>query len=213
MVMTRLIGDTHGEYAEYVQTATLDFDGPSIQLGDFGVGFAGPYWHDRANEFHWDGKHRFIRGNHDSPEKCRKDMVGWIPDGMVENDVMFVGGAWSIDHAFRTEGTSWWRDEECTIAEFARFIDIYEMVKPRVMITHDCPGDVADEMFVKTGLAMGGFAAKRIDTRTSQAFDAMLRIHQPEMWFFGHWHHTMMIKYGRTHFQCLGELAYVDMDL
>jgi len=31
--------------------------------------------------------------------------------------------------------------------------------------------------------------------------------------FFGHWHHTMHHKYGNTTFMCLGELAYIDVDL
>ena len=105
--LTRLIGDIHGEWELYHQTATdaINFGGceRTIQVGDFGVGFSGPYWHDRADEFHWDGTHRFIRGNHDDPARCRK-MAGWIQDGLIEDDVMFIGGAWSIDHAHRTEG-------------------------------------------------------------------------------------------------------------
>lgn len=212
--MTRLIGDIHGLYSEYITVAEHEFDGPTIQLGDFGVGFSGPFWHERANEFHTGGKHRFIRGNHDDPERCRKWMTnGWIPDGHVENDVMFIGGAWSIDYAWRTEGVTWWRDEECSMEEFERMIDVYSTVKPRVMITHDAPTMVTYQMFVQTGLAIGGPNAKMIRTRTGEALQAMLNIHQPELWVFGHWHHTMMAKYGRTHFQCLGELDYKDFDL
>lgn len=213
MVMTRLIGDIHGHFSEYVQTATLDFDGPTIQVGDFGIGFSGPYWHERTNEFHWDGKHRFIRGNHDDPTRCRKEMVGWIPDGRVENDVMFIGGAWSIDWAYRTEGTSWWRDEELSLEEFDRLIDVYASTKPRVMITHDAPDSVTHQMFIQSGLAIGGANAKKINTRTGMALQAMLDIHQPDEWYFGHWHHTLASRWGRTHFQCLGELQYVDVEL
>jgi hypothetical protein len=212
MTLTRVIGDIHGHWDEYVQVATLDFDGPTIQLGDIGVGFSGPYWHDRADEFHRGGKHRFIRGNHDSPQKC-KEMVGWIPDGYVENDMMFVGGAWSIDQWCRTEGTSWWRDEECSYGQFLRMLDTYAVAKPRVMFTHDCPHAVANQMFVQAGLAMGGASAKLQPTITGQGLQAMFDIHQPELWFHGHWHHTLAYKYGRTHFQCLGELNFMDVEL
>ncbi len=216
MVKTRIIGDIHGEWELYHQTATnaINFGGceRTIQVGDFGVGFSGPYWHDRADEFHWDGTHRFIRGNHDKPEKCKK-MAGWIKDGFIENDVMFVGGAWSIDQAFRTEGTSWWADEELSMEELYRMIDIYEQVKPRVMITHDAPLDVTTEMFIQSGLALFKGSAKAIPTRTGMAFNTMLAIHQPQEWYFGHWHHTMQYKYGNTLFHCLGIHDYVDVEL
>lgn len=214
--LTRLIGDIHGEWELYHQTATdaINFGGceRTIQVGDFGVGFSGPYWHDRADEFHWDGTHRFIRGNHDDPSRCKK-MAGWIQDGLVENDVMFIGGAWSIDHALRTEGVSWWADEELSIEEFYQLIEIYDQVRPRVMITHDAPIDVTTEMFIQSGLALFKGSAKAIPTRTGMAFNTMLAIHQPEEWYFGHWHHSMKYKYGRTMFQCLGIHDYVDVEL
>lgn len=212
---TRLIGDIHGEWELYHQTATDAINHgieKTIQVGDFGVGFSGPYWHDRADEFHWDGTHRFIRGNHDDPSRCKK-MAGWIPDGRIENDVMFIGGAWSIDHMLRTEGVSWWPDEELSIEQFYRLIDVYDQVHPRVMITHDCPNDVSTEMFIQSGLALFKGNAKSISTRTGMAFNTMLAIHQPEEWYFGHWHHSMQYKYGRTMFQCLGIHDYVDIEL
>ena len=214
--LTRLIGDIHGEWELYHQTATdaINFGGceRTIQVGDFGVGFSGPYWHDRADEFHWDGTHRFIRGNHDKPEKC-KQMAGWIQDGRIEDDVMFIGGAWSIDHALRTEGVSWWADEELSIEALYHMIDVYDQVRPRVMITHDCPSDVSTEMFIQSGLALFKGSAKSIPTRTGTAFNTMLAIHQPEAWYFGHWHHSMQYRYGRTMFQCLGIHDYVDVEL
>jgi hypothetical protein len=68
-------------------------------------------------------------------------------------------------------------------------------------------------MFVQTGLAIGGPNAKKINTRTGQALQAMFDAHQPDEWYFGHWHHTMQYKYGRTMFQCIGELDYTDVEL
>jgi hypothetical protein len=177
----------------------------TIQVGDFGIGFAGPYWHERVDDLHSSGNYRFIRGNHDNPKKCQ-EMVGWIPDGFVENDVMFIGGAWSIDYAYRTEGVSWWRDEELSIVELNQLINVYGATKPRVMITHDCPTSIANKMFLtQTG--------RQYITRTAEALQAMIDIHQPEFYFFGHWHRTMQYKYGRTVFQCLDELDYVDIEL
>lgn len=208
MAQTRIIGDIHGKWQEYaLLTAGVE---RSVQVGDFGVGFAGPYWHERANDRHADGRHRFIRGNHDDPEKCKTEMVGYIPDGTVEKDVMFVGGAWSIDADARTEGVSWWRDEELSMEEFYRIIETYSVVRPRVMITHDCPTTVSKVMFHDKKLSLSG---QHYQTRTGAALQAMFEIHQPELHIFGHWHHTKTEMIEGTKFMCLGELDFVDIDL
>lgn len=209
---TRLVGDIHGQFNDYSTFALKDCPN-SIQLGDFGIGFSGDFWHNKVATFQTANPgHRFIRGNHDNPEKC-KTMPGFITDGKVENDVMFIGGAWSIDRAWRTEGIDWWPDEELSIVALDHLIGVYDMVRPRVMITHDAPTDVTFQMFVQSGLALGGSSAKKINTRTGQALQAMFDIHQPDEWYFGHWHVTMQCKFGRTMFHCLGELDFVDIEL
>lgn len=216
MTLTRLIGDIHGMVNDYKAYSIGSFDGPTIQIGDFGVGFGqSDYWYESINKFHTDGNHRFIRGNHDNPAVCA-EMSGWIPDGRVENDVMFIGGAWSIDNPNappgwykRTAGYDWWPEEECSDKQFAHFLDVYSVVKPRVMITHDCPHSVADLMFWKTGLLRG----PRYETRTALFFEKLFEIHQPDEWYFGHWHFNEEIRHGRTFFRCIAELDYVDVDL
>lgn len=216
MTLTRLIGDIHGQMSEYMVYGIDNFEGPTIQIGDFGVGFGqSDYWHERINTHMSDGTHRFIRGNHDNPAKC-KEMVGWIPDGRVENDVMFIGGAWSIDNPDappgwykRTAGYDWWDDEECSDEQFEHMLDVYSTVKPRVMITHDCPHNIAGHMFWDTGFLNG----PRYPTRTGDFLQKLFEIHQPEFHFFGHWHKSMQYKHGRTMFQCIGIYDFVDVEL
>lgn len=221
MTMTRIVGDIHGDFNEYSfynlgvgRTRHMGDHVPpehSIQVGDFGIGFYSEYWHDSVAEWQLANPgHRFIRGNHDDPVKCRL-MPGYIPDGTVEGDVMYIGGAWSIDHAMRTEGLDWWRDEELSVMEFDRIAKIYEETKPRVMITHDCPTSVAWEMFLSKGLGLAG--APQIKTRTGEYLQFMFEMHQPELWFFGHWHNTRTMEINGTKFHCLGEHDYVDIDL
>lgn len=219
--LVRLVGDIHGEFNEYSfynlgvgRTRHMGDPVPpeySIQVGDFGIGFYSPYWHESVRDWMnvYTG-HRFIRGNHDDPAMC-KTMPGYIADGTVEGDVMFIGGAWSIDQSLRTEGKDWWRDEELSIDELNRMFDIYVETKPRVMITHDCPTQVAYEMFISNGLSLLGNT--QIKTRTGEALQAMFEEHQPEQWFFGHWHRTRQMNINGTTFQCLGELDYVDVEL
>lgn len=208
MTVTRIIGDLHGKLYEYEQLIK-DVDA-SIQLGDFGIGFSsGNYWHDKVNELHSSGKHKFIRGNHDNPTKC-KDMIGYIPDAIVQNDVMYLGGAWSIDHAWRTEGVNWWADEELSEKDCKVALEVYDLVRPGVMITHDAPTNITYDMFVKQGNAFGNTMIK---TRTGNLLQAMFDIHQPKYHFFGHWHTTKQAEYYGTKFHCLGECDFVDFNM
>lgn len=219
MAMTRIIGDIHGKTYDYtlhclkqgVRHSTEPCPERSIQVGDFGIGFAGQYWHNEINKWMKENPtHRFIRGNHDAPAVCPL-MHNYIADGTVENDVMYIGGAWSIDHAFRTEGVSWWRDEELSVEELNQMIDTYKAVKPRVMITHDCPTQIAWDMFISRGQSLAG--TQQIKTRTGEALQAMWEIHQPQEWYFGHWHVTRDLTLHGTKFQCLGELDFIDVEL
>lgn len=214
--LTRLVGDIHGLFNDYKAYAIDKFEGPHIQVGDFGVGFGqSDYWHESVDAYMVASNGRFIRGNHDNPAVC-KTFNSWIPDGRVENDVMFIGGAWSIDNPEappgwykRQKDYDWWEDEECSDEQFAQMFDVYATVKPRVMITHDCPHKIADEMFWKSGLLTG----PRYNTRTGDFLQKLLDVHQPDEWYFGHWHHSVQYKYGRTVFQCIGILDYVDVEL
>lgn len=221
MTLTRIVGDIHGKFNEYsffslgIGRPRHSGDTPppehSIQVGDFGIGFYKEHWHQMVNDWMKENpNHRFIRGNHDNPDKC-KEMSGYIPDGTVEGDVMFIGGAWSIDHSIRLEGYDWWRNEELSIEELNQLYDVYVDKKPRVMITHDCPTAVSWEMFISKGLSLGGLS--QFKTRTGEALQAMFDAHKPEQWYFGHWHQTRQQEILGTKFHCLGELDFVDVEL
>lgn len=210
MTKTRLIGDIHGKWSSYQFLIQSDKITNSIQIGDFGIGFAGTTAHEKLAEWQRQNPgHCFIRGNHDNPSKCQ-EMPNFIHDGLVENDVMFVGGAWSIDRGNRVEGLDWWPDEELSYEELSKMIDIYELVKPRVMITHDCPSSVSYQLFVAMGKSMfGGVSFK---TRTAEAFESMFSIHKPDLWVFGHWHNDVDAYIKNTRFICLDELSHIDVD-
>jgi Icc-related predicted phosphoesterase len=219
MALTRIIGDIHGKIYDYrsyalvtgIRGRQIVQPERSIQVGDFGIGFFSSFWHEKEIEWQKEHpQHRFIRGNHDDPVKCF-EMPGWISDGMTEDGVMYVGGAWSIDHAWRTPGKDWWPDEELSYEQLENMIDIYRDYKPRVMITHDCPTSVAWEMFLSKGLGLGD--NRQIKTRTGEALQAMFEMHQPELWVFGHWHNTRKQEINGTTFQCLGELDHIDVEL
>ena len=198
-----LVGDIHGNYDAYREiTSKHDW---TVQVGDFGMGFAHP---DAAIEaqrqeilhqafVNTTGKHHFIRGNHDNPHAC-KEHGRWIEDGHFDEDhgIMYIGGAWSIDRAVRTEGINWWAEEELSWDQLYALIDKYERVKPEIVISHDCPEQVVGTMVGKVG-------GHPYVCRTQQALGSMFHIHQPKRWFFGHWHVPLKMQMNRTKFRCL----------
>lgn len=202
----RFIGDVHGKYRQY--KAIIKGCERSIQVGDMGVGFykRGPDGAPLAlANPPFDAmypNHRFIRGNHDNPAVCKRQHL-WIPDGTVEGDMMFIGGAWSIDRAWRTEGFDWWADEELSYQELSTLIDVYLAAKPRIMVTHDCPKVTQQHIH-----------SHHIEnTRTNGAFQSMFELHQPELWIFGHHHTSFRRVINGTQFICLNELEYIDLDI
>jgi len=208
---TRFIGDVHGlKYELSILLDNIPQDVTSVvQVGDMGIGFGqGDYWHESLDDMMQKVNGRFIRGNHDNPSMC-KTMKTWIPDGVVENDIMYVGGAWSIDYQWRTKGIDIWDDEELSYEELERLIDVYTLVAPSIMVTHDCPLSVSNKLFIENGKS---FSNKQYKTRTGMALEAMLEIHKPKLHVFGHWHNDADRIIDGTRFICLDELSYVDID-
>ena len=204
--MIRFIGDLHGKIFGY-QDLIAECE-RSIQLGDFGMGF-GPtleadFIDDMIDTF--PGNHKFIRGNHDDPAECKKSKH-WIPDGTVIDDMMFVGGAYSIDQEHRTEGVSWWPDEELSYDELGEMIAIYEQTKPRIMVTHTFP------IFIPKHYMGFSIYGNQNGSRTEQALTTMFEIWKPDIWLAGHWHqHFDRVCLG-TRFICLNELEFIDLEI
>jgi hypothetical protein len=218
--MVRFIGDVHGKYGPYKRA--IAGVSRSIQVGDMGVGFrrtsAMRYGEPAPNPPHYamvSGDHRFIRGNHDNPAACRKQSQ-WIPDGHYEDGMMFIGGAASVDKNQRTVDYDWWPDEELSDAELNALIEVYIERKPNVMVTHDCPEQVA--IILSARFPILGTAKVDLPSRTRLAFQKMWLAYSPAFWIFGHYHVSFDdILPGncetRTRFVCLAELESRDIDI
>ena len=217
MTIYRLIGDVHGKFSRY-KTILQNSPYKTIQVGDMGVGFTNSHGENSANppyDAMVAGGHRFIRGNHDNPAVCKRHSQ-YIADGTVINGIMFVGGALSIDKAYRIEGQSYWADEELSAHDLNMVVDIYYTAKPEIMITHECPETIAEIMVgsidPKTKMFSPGKLDPRFASRTRQAFQSMFELHQPKLWAYGHWHVPFDQVVNGTRFVCLPELAYMDVD-
>ena len=199
-----VIGDIHGKYQEYRNLLKRYEGQPSVQIGDFGYGFGPvPIFPETA---------KFFRGNHDSPEECRKSPNYLGEFGVRKMDgveFFFVSGAWSIDWQMRIPERSWWPDEELSIPQLNEALDLYVKIKPEIMLTHDGP-NVSTDVILNS---MSVHKTKPIPTRTTQALDAMWEAHKPKKWIFGHWHVNWRRQIEGTDFRCLGELGWCEVNL
>lgn len=157
-----MAGDTHGDifHVRFLfALAEVRRSDVIVQLGDFG------YWeHDtERGERYLNGvadmsqktgiPFFWIDGNHENHELLRlnygpdesgfwpiRDGLFYIPRGhrwtWSGKTFLGLGGAYSIDIDTRTEGVSWWREEEITYAEATKAM---EGGKVDIMLTHDKP--------------------------------------------------------------------------
>ena len=211
MAKIRFIGDIHGNIPQYLDILDRMPDDvtASVQIGDFGMGF-GPNRRAEVVDPFLDaipGIHKFIRGNHDDPDECRRS-THYIEDGSVFGNTMYIGGAASIDKHLRTEGVDWWPGEEASVAELDALITKYEETKPNILVTHECPDFFANEVMIPY---VNGY--KNFRSMTREALDVMYSIRKPLLHIFGHWHKNLVHDYKGTRFVCLQELAYMDIDI
>ena len=195
------IGDIHGRFAQYLQLRAQFSD--TFQVGDFGFGFPDSMDVAVVPE---DPHHRFIRGNHDNPEICRQH-PNCLPDYGYFDDMQlfFVSGAFSIDKQYRIPGVSWWEDEELSMLMLTDVITRYKEIKPRYMVSHDCPKTAQIHMFPRS-------LSRNYPNVTKAALQEMYECHQPEIWVFGHWHEMKISDVGSTKFVSCGSFTDRPLD-
>ncbi len=208
--MIKIIGDIHGKTGDYKRLVRSMPDGQrSIQIGDMGVGFRDVVVHDMSQD------HKWFRGNHDCPEKCRKH-PNYLGDyGYLSEDRLFwLAGAFSIDRMYRQIGVSWWQDEELSYEKLWAAIKLYEEVKPEFIISHEAPTAAAILTLTSLGLVGNYFEAKKscATSRTAEALQTMFDFHKPKEWVFGHYHVSKTFDLLGTKFTCVPELGVYDLE-
>lgn len=202
------IGDIHGEFGQLKQILQKykKYTCNLIQVGDFGLGFPKQEKHHGiwipvegkdAPDFNLPENLKFIAGNHDDHQECLKypNYLGRF--GFNEEfQIFYVSGGFSIDKEKRIQGRDWWEYEELSISEFNECINLYEKLKPDYVISHECPASIRNELWKNAGGAWGEHS------RTAQALQAMLEIHCPYYWGFGHHHKIWSKVINGTKFTC-----------
>lgn len=178
------IGDCHGDmhyYRNLVKRLNC-----SLQVGDFGI-----FDEDDAKKVAALTEHKFFRGNHDNPELCRQH-PNYLGDyGYRQNIEMFwVAGGFSIDRDQRVAGVTWWEDEELSWSALKEAIEYYGDWKPKIMVSHECPSVIKPYSLAANPLSHL-YGKGEITSRTENALQAMLDIHRPEIWIYGHYHYLV----------------------
>jgi hypothetical protein len=190
MTTINFVGDVHAKYSAFAKILDQSVY-PVVQVGDFGFGFEPVPESIDNHSTNW----HFIRGNHDSPQLA-KNNHHFIGDYVLFNGLFVVSGAHSIDYHSRIQGVSWWPDEELSYYDGLKALDIYTQLKPRIVVSHDCPYVIQKHLWSRSD----------VKSVTAQLLTEMFAVHQPDLWLFGHYHQSMMILEGHTLFRCLGEL-------
>lgn len=191
-----LIGDVHGKYHKYQELIQIaeDKNINSIQLGDFGFELE-HIWH--RNNIDCDN-HKILFGNHDFyPFIDLPHSLGNF-GYLEEYGIFYIRGANSIDKYRRTPGLNWFDNEELSWEEANQCLDLYETIKPNIVISHDCPFFAYEHFNIKS----------TIKNHTSVLLSEIHNTHQPQNWYFGHHHISTNFMYMNTNFRCLAELEY-----
>lgn len=139
----------------------------------------------------------FIDGNHDNHKELRElklmhdgtrrlsDRISYVPRGtVIERHGILIGGlggAYSIDRRWRTEGKDVWADlEEPTAAEAERLM---ASAPVDVLLTHDVPAGFQG----LEGLALPPDISSAAE-RTRELLQRTVEVLQPALLFSGHWH-------------------------
>lgn len=207
----RIIGDIHGAHKIYKHVISKVTH--SIQVGDF---CGSLQVLDKVDANH----HRILLGNHDNYD-IAKYWPHFLGDYGQEklNGIPFyyIRGAFSIDWKVSVRKESmgypkcYWPEEQLDYHQAINCLEDYKSKKPDLVITHDCPVQVA-RMFPTDMLKHYGFDPLTHTCRTQELLQECFNYYEPTLWVFGHFHQHIDVTIGRTRFICLPICGYADIN-
>ena len=195
-----IAGDVHATF-NYLN-AVINVEHPDVVLacGDFG------YWPSHGARYSFknikpqNSKIYWCDGNHEEHPAIKAKLdkgitefapnVFYMPRGTVKNfphlgNVLFMGGADSIDKGGRTPGYDWFPEEIITQAD----LDLLPDTTVDTVISHTAPTSIVEK------LRYPYWQHRKCDDPSSVALQIVLEKYNPCKWFFGHWH---LHQYGRV---------------
>lgn len=147
--MLTFVGDVHGWYAVFERLHTRHhLTTPVIQVGD--LGFTRKIRTDWPKGLGFDTY--AIAGNHENHRWLEQftevtevaERLFFVPRGTVMelegHRIGFMGGAESVDVAYRTPGVDWWPGERITEEEQQRLFNLQHPLD--LLVTHSPPSEV-----------------------------------------------------------------------
>lgn len=217
-----LTGDTHG-YLDIDKLNRLDnkltYSDYLIILGDFGLPpFQNSSRAENLMNFYNTRNYKvlFIDGNHEnfnslnsySTETWNGGLVHHISDniihlmrGQVYNidnyKILTIGGAASIDRAYRIAGVNWFNEENISAKEINITLNNlnYHNNKVDFILTHTCGEKYLEENYIKLGL---NSLYKHIECCTAKFLDYIESSIEFKHWYFGHYHKDKKIDNKHT---------------
>lgn len=217
--MILIMGDIHGEWGKANALITKKNPSLIIQCGDFG--WWPQFAMARSTVYHlrsWthmglktngalclfcDGNHE----NHEDLQRIQKDQGGnkavhlyekvfWmsrgalftLPDG---RNVLFYGGADSIDKHLRTRGLDWYPEEIPSYLECVKALNRTEKID--IVVSHTAPHEWVPDVCRR----------EKFSDPTRDHLSRILEIHKPDLWFHGHWHRESQGVYKNTQWYSL----------
>lgn len=201
--MILVVGDVHGDWASLNTLINRRQPEMILQCGDFGY-WPGDRRYDpalklkpRATRIHWiDGNHedlkslqalvasgsRIISNNMPNVIYQPRGSILELPDG---RNVLFAGGAFSVDNYARLPGKDWFPDYEVLTEEELELFPDPSLVKIDIVISHTAP----QEFNVK-GLPYEQWPVwwDRSPDPSEKVLSLVLKRYQPTQWFLGHFH-------------------------
>lgn len=205
----RVIGDVHGRpnITSYLKRAKkAEY---SLQVGD--LSGSNYKFLNELDPLH----HKVIAGNHEvfnagsdwyfrNVDHFLGDFGLWsVPDFQ---DIFYVRGGMSLNKKEKEAIGAWSIEEELSVPKLDKAIELYEFLRPEFVVTHECPLRVVEHVANPLTTHYYGFKTSVIRTKTNQALDAMMEIHQPKIWIFGHYHEYLSKRIDGTHFICLNQM-------
>jgi len=197
----RFLGDVHCDLCFKKR-----FTKNTIQIGDLCLVDYSKWTFNSGNHFFIDGNHEcFPALNPDAkePYEIVKNLT-YIPRGYVSGNVLFIGGAGSIDKRLRLAGRDWFPEEEITQKQVENILNIKKKIE--VVVAHDCPYFLLKEIVYKV---YENFAS------SNKALEVIFNRFKPKLWIFGHHHQSIDCEMNGCRFICLniGESKKIDIPI
>lgn len=236
-------GDIHGAFNALIFLSCIRYqmtDTLIIVAGDCGFGFEEPGYYDsvyKRNASRLSQANNWVvmvRGNHDDPVFFREERISHerfrcVPDYSViqvcDHTILCVGGAVSIDRAYRKTGesgflrpdiASYWVDEMPVFNELA-LDEISQNFKIDTVITHTAPSFC--ELSDKAGLAPWATMDPEIpadcgrERKTMDQIHAYLKSsgHPLSRWYYGHFHKSWCSEIDGVLYSMLDIMEFKDI--